>query len=284
METYISNELLSCKICLNPYDDNLHKPLSIYPCGHTYCLACLEQLVNQTCPECRADIDYNVYNWELLRIISSRLPHYETSNDEEQPLIINNNNNRAFDTSAPRCSPCSQCLNSLKTNGNRLYSTISNLPPRDKLLLVYFIFILMPILLIYPFTLTYIGIQDEFKCTIDPRIPAWTITYGCGFICMIVIFVSCKIYFILKASPNDFVKRVANTCLFLLALFELAWFFVGCVWIFSAYGHVNFVDEDSANYCQHVLFKCAFGTLIFQCIAFGLAAIVFTCCMCKQMN
>jgi hypothetical protein len=283
MTTHIDNEFISCKICLDSYDNNLHSPLSIYPCGHTYCLACLEQLENQTCPECRANIEFKVHNWELLRIINQRISNDNDENDNEaQPLLVNNRVSSA-------CSACSRCTSSLKIKVNSLYVNISNQTPRNKLLLVYFIFILSPILLVYPLTLIYVGITDEFACSIDQRIPAWAIVYGCGGTSMAVIYVCLKIYLIIKSSSsssssssNDSVKKVAYICLFLLALFEFVWFFVGCVWVFAAHARVNFVDPSSMYYCQPAVFKCAFGTLIFQCIVFGLVVIFSTCCILKK--
>ena len=278
-------ELLSCKICLNPYDENLHKPLSIYPCGHTYCLACLEQLITQTCPECRTYIDYNVDNWEILRLINSNILHASHNDDsddddennveqEQQPLLIN----RAS-------TMCCQCSNSLKSFVNRSYTKISNLTTSDKLLLAYFIFIALPILLVYPMALTIIGIKDDFQCNIDQRIPAWTIAYGCGGVLLVLIFIGLKIYYLFKPSVNERSQcliRMAYTCSFLLALFELVWFFVGCVWIFGTYANVKYDDATSVYFCQPGLFKFAFGTLVFQCIVFGLVAIIYTCVMLRQ--
>ena len=52
-----------CPICMEKYDDNVHKPVLTQACGHSFCNECLtthcDQLVNMrvcSCPLCRRDL------------------------------------------------------------------------------------------------------------------------------------------------------------------------------------------------------------------------------------
>ena len=42
----------SCNICLETFDHSIHKPYSLSSCSHTYCLSCLEKLLDKKCPSC----------------------------------------------------------------------------------------------------------------------------------------------------------------------------------------------------------------------------------------
>ncbi|XP_042885112.1 uncharacterized protein LOC122261506 [Penaeus japonicus] len=48
--------LLKCNVCLHGFDSNVHKPLLLPKCGHSFCRLCLDTLYKQSktsCPECR---------------------------------------------------------------------------------------------------------------------------------------------------------------------------------------------------------------------------------------
>lgn len=40
---------MNCGVCLEPFDETLRRPKSL-PCGHSYCLACLQSLQRKECP------------------------------------------------------------------------------------------------------------------------------------------------------------------------------------------------------------------------------------------
>ena len=257
METR-SKALPTCQICLNAYDDNIRKPYSIYPCGHSYCLACVEQ-IDETCPECRGHITQTVPNWELLRIAADR---------DTQPLI----------SSRP---------NFLRRGLTRLHTAIAAMSARDKLLLVYVIFIAIPLLLVYPVVLAYAGIADWRECRVDTRIPIWLVVYGAVGILIVGVYMARIIHKICTASNNNNNKRVQSltfALVFVLAVCELVLFFLGAVWVFSAYAIVNYEYVLSPFYCQPGLFKLAFVSLVAHCVLFGIVAVGSTCYVCYTIK
>ena len=46
--------VFECSICFNYYDNEEHKPLSL-PCGHVYCMECLQKMFSQGSNFCPAD-------------------------------------------------------------------------------------------------------------------------------------------------------------------------------------------------------------------------------------
>jgi hypothetical protein len=48
----------------------------------------------------------------------------------------------------------------------------------------------------------------------------------------------------------------------ILGLFLLIWFIIGCVWVFSKTGVVQFDATSSSNYCNPVLYKWTFALII----------------------
>jgi len=67
-----------------------------------------------------------------------------------------------------------------------------------------------------------------------------------------------------------------------IVLFYIIYNFLtkGTVWVFGSYPNVNYDQTSSGNYCQPTLFKFAFGTLIAQCILFGLLVCFSPCILC----
>ena len=62
---------MDCSICFNKYDTEKYKPFSITPCGHCFCLHCLNSLQNQVCPIDRKPIENKIINRGILDLISS---------------------------------------------------------------------------------------------------------------------------------------------------------------------------------------------------------------------
>ena len=65
----MSNSNFECKLCIEPLDHLTHKPYSLYPCGHTYCISCIQKLSNPICPLCREHIHEKIVNFGLLEFI-----------------------------------------------------------------------------------------------------------------------------------------------------------------------------------------------------------------------
>ena len=62
---------MDCAVCFNKYDNDKHKPYSITPCGHCFCLTCLNSLTNKKCPVDRIDIENKIVNRGILDLITS---------------------------------------------------------------------------------------------------------------------------------------------------------------------------------------------------------------------
>lgn len=56
-----------CEICLNNYDTIGRKPYSLVPCGHTFCLDCMNKITSNLCPTCRSPFEGRIPNWEITR-------------------------------------------------------------------------------------------------------------------------------------------------------------------------------------------------------------------------
>jgi hypothetical protein len=67
---------INCKICLEVYDEDEHKPHVLLPCCHTICLSCSNNLFrerfnNETrCFMCRAQVTHSGINYGVLDIIT----------------------------------------------------------------------------------------------------------------------------------------------------------------------------------------------------------------------
>ncbi|KAM3825339.1 roquin-2 isoform 1-T2 [Vipera latastei] len=70
-------EFLSCPICYNEFDENVHKPISL-GCSHTVCKACLSKLHRKACPfdqtAIHTDIDVLPVNFALLQLVGAQVP------------------------------------------------------------------------------------------------------------------------------------------------------------------------------------------------------------------
>ncbi|XP_067825775.1 roquin-2 isoform X2 [Heptranchias perlo] len=76
-------EFLSCPICYNEFDENVHKPISL-GCGHTVCKTCLNKLHRKACPfdqtAINTDIDVLPVNFALLQLVGAQVPDQQTVN------------------------------------------------------------------------------------------------------------------------------------------------------------------------------------------------------------
>ena len=55
--------------CEENYNEEENRPLTIFPCGHTYCAKCMNTITNRLCPQCRETIEQTVTNFALLNNI-----------------------------------------------------------------------------------------------------------------------------------------------------------------------------------------------------------------------
>ena len=60
---------MECEICLETFSYSC-KPYSLYPCGHSYCMMCLDRLEKQECPKCKNEIKDKQVNFSLLILVS----------------------------------------------------------------------------------------------------------------------------------------------------------------------------------------------------------------------
>ena len=51
-----------------------------------------------------------------------------------------------------------------------------------------------------------------------------------------------------------------------LSIFLFVWLIVGCVWVFSVYGSVDYYNTKKSNYCDVVLYRTAFALIIVSLI------------------
>ncbi|XP_070614855.1 roquin-2 isoform X2 [Erythrolamprus reginae] len=70
-------EFLSCPICYNEFDENVHKPISL-GCSHTVCQSCLSKLHRKACPfdqtAIHTDIEVLPINFALLQLVGAQVP------------------------------------------------------------------------------------------------------------------------------------------------------------------------------------------------------------------
>ena len=57
---------MDCERCLKSFNFNDRKPYLISPCGHSYCKICLDNLVDEKCPDCRCAIECVIVNRGVL--------------------------------------------------------------------------------------------------------------------------------------------------------------------------------------------------------------------------
>lgn len=70
-------EFLQCPICINDFDENSRKPISL-GCGHTMCVSCLSKLSKTQCPFDQAIVETDIsklpFNYALLQLVGVEIP------------------------------------------------------------------------------------------------------------------------------------------------------------------------------------------------------------------
>jgi hypothetical protein len=86
------DDILSCPVGYELYDDKEHRPYTISSCGHTFCIKCIKQLNKKRCPECRRDFKKIIPNYTLIQVIR----HRNDKKKERSSDYLKNNKFRAF--------------------------------------------------------------------------------------------------------------------------------------------------------------------------------------------
>lgn len=67
----------TCDTCYESFNHDENKPYSIVPCGHEFCLKCIDDLTNNECPTCSSQIEHKIINWGLLKAIEDLASDYD---------------------------------------------------------------------------------------------------------------------------------------------------------------------------------------------------------------
>ena len=79
----VPESALQCDICYNDFDQQIHKPLVLYPCSHTICSECISRLPAQICPTCRTTFTSRAPNFSFINLLTMRRISISTI----QPII-----------------------------------------------------------------------------------------------------------------------------------------------------------------------------------------------------
>ena len=111
---------MECSICNENYDfESEHKPFSLNPCGHCFCLKCIKALTQKDCPLCRTYIMSEIPNYAMFDVLkqSSQIPL--TSNRETKifKYTLNEMNElkqSLFDASKKKQIECQHLIEEMK--------------------------------------------------------------------------------------------------------------------------------------------------------------------------
>jgi hypothetical protein len=85
---------MNCQVCLENFDGDIHRPFSISPCGHTFCITCLNFLPEKCCPKCRRNINEIMPNYAILDVLDLKL--FNLLKQNEKILLRKSVNNYGF--------------------------------------------------------------------------------------------------------------------------------------------------------------------------------------------
>lgn len=75
---------MECSICNEDYDfESEHKPFSLNPCGHCFCLKCIKALTQKDCPVCRTYIMSKIPNYAIFDVLKESLQIPLTTSNRE---------------------------------------------------------------------------------------------------------------------------------------------------------------------------------------------------------
>lgn len=70
---------MNCEVCSEIYNDTNHKPYTLIPCGHTYCLDCIERLKSLSeqahfkCNHCNEPVEDYKPSYAIMKILDQKL-------------------------------------------------------------------------------------------------------------------------------------------------------------------------------------------------------------------
>ncbi|XP_077312539.1 transmembrane protein 272-like [Lithobates pipiens] len=107
-----------------------------------------------------------------------------------------------------------------------------------------------------------IGSMHVYNCPVEPKIPIYLIVAGVFHLLAFALI------------PLKLVaEKVAYGIESVLGLFSFAWFIAGSVWVFRIY-------QDNPRRCNDLVYKFAFGILIFEYIFLAFLVAVICLCTC----
>jgi hypothetical protein len=129
--------------------------------------------------------------------------------------------------------------------------------------LLFFLYIVLQLI---------IGWTYSDKCQLNWRIPHYLVVAGVIGIIIGILFVVARLLAVLgiyqgNISVSTGLAACCGICsifviLAFLSIFYIGWFIAGCIWVFSAWGKVQYSDKDKNNYCHPTLYRFAFWLLL----------------------
>ncbi|CAF1141195.1 unnamed protein product [Rotaria sp. Silwood1] len=98
--------------------------------------------------------------------------------------------------------------------------------------------------------------RNDVLCTIQPKIPLYLVVAGAMGISFIAVdwVTGC---FAIKIGKCKYVNVILSL---LFALLMIAWYGMGCYWIFHKFKSVQHTDPQLPTYCDATLYKSAYIT------------------------
>jgi hypothetical protein len=173
-----------CEVCLNNYDTMIHKPYSLVPCGHTYCIECLNRITR--CPSCRIEFQDKIPNWEISRRLNSTTapsaPVKSKNSHAKKPSAPVQSD---YSPSAARSSSAQSDYSPAAAQSSfgrvfgELFEFSDDLKDEGFIgLLAVMVAYISIISLIWPSAFAYVAVQHQSECFINSMIPIWMIIYG----------------------------------------------------------------------------------------------------------
>ncbi|KAK6173820.1 hypothetical protein SNE40_017211 [Patella caerulea] len=142
--------------------------------------------------------------------------------------------------------------------------------------------ILLGIVIAIPISMIAIGSIHLSDCPAERYIPIYLIVAGCfGLLRNLISFVPrfCKDDKEGGEEEGE-KKKKSGGYLHLIDCFLLAWFIAGNVWIYQLYGHINYTDSTSDEYCHSTLYLFAFWITTSVYIVIGSMCFCICCGSC----
>jgi hypothetical protein len=73
-----------CAICMEDYNSSFRKPYKLTPCGHTFCLSCIDRFVVKQCPFDRQPFYYSPENSQSFTLNQNDIAEISPSPPSDQ--------------------------------------------------------------------------------------------------------------------------------------------------------------------------------------------------------